>query len=96
MPATAHRWDISYGEAVAIQNELRKRVAFSPLRRAIGAVAGADVSFDKRNNTIYAAVAVLEFPSLDPLELATVRGEAAFPYIPGLLSFREARASPTF
>jgi deoxyribonuclease V len=89
-PATARRWDVSYGEAIAIQNELRKRVDFSPLRRAIGAIAGADVSFDKRSDTIYAAVAVLEFPSLDPLELATVRGEAAFPYIPGLLSFREA------
>lgn len=85
-----HKWDVSYGEAVAIQDELRKSVSFSPLKRAIGTVAGADVSFDKRSSTMYAAVAVLEFPSLDPLEYATAKGEATFPYIPGLLSFREA------
>ncbi|NQU07184.1 MAG: deoxyribonuclease V [Candidatus Abyssubacteria bacterium] len=92
MPAAKqlHRWDVSYEEAVAIQNKLRQEVGFSPLRRVVKTVAGADVSFDKQSNKIYAAIAVLSFPSLQPVEQAIVEGKSKFPYIPGLLSFREA------
>lgn len=85
-----HGWDVSYDEAVAIQKELRKRVGFSPLRRAVATVAGADVSFNRGGSTMHAAIAVLKFPSLEPVEYSTVEAEAKFPYIPGLLSFREA------
>ena len=85
-----HRWDVSYDEAVAIQNKLRQNVSFTPLRRSISTVAGADVSYDRRSNNIYAAIAILRFPSLEPLEHAVAEAEASFPYIPGLLSFREA------
>lgn len=85
-----HKWNVSYDEAVAIQNELRHRVSFSPLRREIATVAGADVSFEKRGAKMFAAIAVLALPSLEPIEYAIVDGEAEFPYVPGLLSFREA------
>ncbi|RJP72746.1 MAG: deoxyribonuclease V [Candidatus Abyssobacteria bacterium SURF_17] len=85
-----HRWDVSYHEAVAIQNELRQRVQFRSGRRLIRRVAGADVAYDKRSNELYAVLIVLGFPELEVIEQTVVQGIAAFPYIPGLLSFREA------
>ncbi len=85
-----HSWKVTYQEAVSIQNELRRKVSFAPLKRAIKTVAGADVSYNKPSNKIYAAIVVLSFPSLELLERTAVEGKAAFPYIPGLLSFREA------
>ncbi|MBI5115134.1 deoxyribonuclease V [Candidatus Poribacteria bacterium] len=84
-----HKWNVSYHEAVAIQNELREKVLFSPLKREIRTVAGADVSYDKHSDKLYASLVVLSFPALDVLEEVIVEEKAAFPYIPGLLSFRE-------
>ena len=85
-----HRWNVSYAEAVAIQNELRERVSFKPVRREASTIAGADVSIKRGSSRIFAAVAVLKLPSLEPLEYAVAEGKAEFPYIPGLLSFRES------
>ena len=85
-----HRWDVSYQEAVAIQNELRKQVEFRPLKREIRTVAGTDVAYEKRTNKLFAAVVVLSFPELELIEQTTVQAQTRFPYIPGLLSFREA------
>ena len=85
-----HKWDVSYEEAVAIQDGLRSKVSFSPPGRKARTVAGADVSFERRGDTLFAAVVVLELPSFEVVEFAVAEGEAIFPYIPGLLSFREA------
>jgi deoxyribonuclease V len=84
-----HDWNISPSEAVALQRELRREiVADRPIDLAgLRLVAGVDVSV--KENRSQAAVVVLSFPDLRPLE--TVRSErpTPFPYIPGLLSFRE-------
>ena len=84
-----HDWNISPSEAVALQRELRREiVADRPIDLAgLRLVAGVDVSV--KENRSQAAVVVLSFPELRPLE--TVRSErpTPFPYIPGLLSFRE-------
>ncbi len=85
-----HKWNVPYAEAVAIQNELREKVSFKPLRREAATIAGADVSIKRGSRRIFAAVAVLELSSLDPVEYAVAEGKAEFPYIPGLLSFRES------
>jgi len=85
-----HQWNVSYEEAVAIQNELRGKVSFAPLRRKIKTIAGADVSFERRGDRLFAAIAVMDLPSLEPVEYSIAEGNAEFPYIPGLLSFREA------
>jgi deoxyribonuclease V len=85
-----HKWNIPYAEAVAIQNELREKVSFGPLKRKVSTIAGADVSIKRGSDRICATVAVLELPSLEPVEFASAEGKAEFPYIPGLLSFREA------
>ncbi len=74
----------------AWQRRLRARVErrdrFGPIRL----VAGVDVSYARRDPTLHAAVVVLDAETLDTAEVATFSGEATFPYIPGLLSFREA------
>jgi deoxyribonuclease V len=55
-------------------------------------VAGADAAFDLESRRVCAAVVVLTFPSLEPVETVVHQESLSFPYIPGLLSFREAPA----
>lgn len=92
MPVTIHelhRWDVSPDEAVRLQNELAAQVSTSqplPLR-SIRLVAGVDVSV--RNEVSRAAVVVLRYPELDVIETVRAVRPTVFPYIPGLLSFRE-------
>jgi deoxyribonuclease V len=85
-----HEWDLSPREAVELQKTLRERVRLEPLRREIKTVAGADISFNKFSPVLYAGIVVLKLPSLEVLEEVGVVGETKFPYVPGLLSFREA------
>jgi len=87
-----HRFDVGYHEAVAIQNELRSDVVRTGTPRPLRLVAGADVSYAKKAVTMYAAVVVVAWPSLEVVEEVTAQCAAEFPYIPGLLSFREMPA----
>ncbi len=88
----AHPWDLTPKEAIALQQQLRGRVErhdrFGPIRQ----VAGVDVGFEAGNTITRAAVAVLAFPSLELLDYAIARQPTRFPYVPGLLSFREIPA----
>ncbi len=85
-----HDWDVTTAEARAIQNRLRGEVRVEPLDvEAIDMVAGADLSFDRGSDTVFAGVVVLRLPSTELAERAGVRAVARFPYVPGLLSFRE-------
>jgi deoxyribonuclease V len=83
---------VTPAEAREIQRLWRGRVvcvdAFGPLRR----VAGVDVGFERGGAVARAAVAVLELPSLRLVDAAVVREQTRFPYVPGLLSFREVPA----
>jgi deoxyribonuclease V len=86
-----HSWELSCREAAGLQNELRERLilddrSFPPSLRTI---AGADVSYARGSDRFFAAVVVLSYPSLDLLEEAFAEDRSAFPYVPGLLSFRE-------
>ena len=87
-----HAWDVTPPEAIAIQQRLRglviKEDAFGP----VAFVAGVDIGFEDGGATTRAAVAVLRFPELTLHEHAISRRPTAFPYVPGLLSFREAPA----
>ena len=85
-----HDWDLSPREAVELQKSLRERVRLEPLKREIETVAGADISFNKFSPVLYAGIVVLRVPSLEVLEEVGVVGETKFPYVPGLLSFRES------
>ncbi len=87
-----HPWDVTPREAIAIQQQLRQRVRLEDCLGEVCRVAGVDVGFEQHNTITRAAVAVLSFPGLELLEHAIVRQPTRFPYVPGLLSFREAPA----
>jgi deoxyribonuclease V len=86
-PQHDHSWDVSPAEAKAIQQRLVAEVDPAPLPDAVETVAGIDVSI--RDDTAQAAVAVLRLPDLEIVDRATHRCAVPFPYVPGLLSFRE-------
>lgn len=88
----AHRWDVSPEEAVALQDELRRRVILADDFGEARRVAGVDVGFRDEGRTTRAAIAVLSFPDLRPVEQAIAEVPTTFPYVPGLLSFREIPA----
>ena len=84
-----HSWRVSYREAVVIQESCRAQVRIEPLAQPVRLVAGADVAYSRRSRRMYAAVVLVQLPSLEVVELAEWYGRATFPYIPGLLTFRE-------
>jgi deoxyribonuclease V len=86
-------WDLTPAEAVALQRALAPQVVRDDRLGAVGRVAGIDVGFEAGGAVTRAAVAVLEFPSLRVVERAVARRPTTFPYVPGLLSFREAPAA---
>lgn len=87
-----HSWQVSAQEAIAIQESLRQQVVREDRFDPIQTVAGVDVGFEADGTITRAAVVVLGYPELDLVETAIARCPTTFPYIPGLLSFREAPA----
>ena len=87
-----HSWNLSPRAAIALQHRLRSRVARLGRLRRVRTVAGADVGFERGGGIARAAVAVLSFPQLALVDYAVARRPARFPYVPGLLSFREMPA----
>ncbi len=87
-----HRWNLSYAKARQLQAELAGEVEFAPLKKQPRVVAGLDCAFSKDGRRIVAAVVVLQLPGFEVLETAEMVRKVNFPYIPGLLSFREAPA----
>jgi len=84
-----YSWDLTPDDAVVVQQELSARVwtmnGFDP--EAVTTVAGIGVSLKGEGQ---AAVVVLSFPDLRPLDRAVATAKLTFPYVPGLLSFRES------
>ena len=87
--AINHSWDLTPTEAVALQKELRAQVVLQPLPNKLELVAGADISFNKFSDVIYAGIVVLRLPDLNVVATSGVVTTTKFPYVPGLLSFRE-------
>jgi len=83
-----HPWDLAPGEAIVLQKSLVGELVFTPISRPVGAIAGVDISI--KGNRAHAAVVVLSYPSLQEIERRTAIAEVTYPYIPGLLTFREA------
>jgi deoxyribonuclease V len=89
-----HDWQVSSQDAINIQKELKKKVTLEcPYQslEEIKTIAGCDVNYEKKNAIVQAAVVLLSFKNLTIIEKITIskRINHCFPYIPGLLSFRE-------
>jgi len=85
-----HRWDATPKEAAAIQRALRDRLVLRDDLGPVRLVAGADIALDPRERLAFGGVVVLTFPGLEEVERQTAVCPLAFPYVPGLLAFREA------
>src|SRR5688572_29276752 len=90
MTANLHTWDLSPEEAARIQIELRARLILAWDKRPVTTIGGVDVSI--KTESTHAAIVVLRYPDLSPLEGVTAEAPLVFPYIPGLLAFREGPA----
>lgn len=85
-----HSWDVTPSEAVALQKKLRDKVIIQPLPGDIKLVAGADISYNRFSDVAYAGIVVLRLPDLAVVTTSGVVSKMTFPYVPGLLSFRES------
>lgn len=84
-----HGWEVDVTEAIEIQRTLAARVVREGEVVGPSYVAGADISGEDKRGIARAAVVVLSYPELKPVEQSTVEVRPMFPYVPGLLSFRE-------
>lgn len=84
-----HAWNVTPTEAVALQRDLASRIDVSTPLENCELIAGTDCSYNRFSPKFYAAVVVLRASDCSIVETQGVVGESPFPYIPGLLSFRE-------
>jgi deoxyribonuclease V len=84
-----HDWAIEPRKAVALQRSLQSRLQLTPLKSLPETIAGADISFNRYSSTVYAGIIVLSLPALEVVEQVGTVTQVHFPYVPGLLSFRE-------
>jgi len=89
-----HSWDASYKKAVGLQQRLKERIILhdNDFPARIKTIAGADISYSRQSDLFFAAVVLLEYPIMAVIEEACFIERVSFPYIPGLLSFREGPA----
>lgn len=85
-----HTWNVDYREARSLQERLTPLlILHDRLPGIIRTIAGTDISYTKRSDLLFAVAVVLDYPSMTVIEEAFAVEEVHFPYIPGLLSFRE-------
>ena len=85
-----HSWQVSIAQALEIQQRLAAQVSKRSEVTTPRFIAGVDISVGKGEGMATGAVVVLEYPQLRVVETRVVQGKLDFPYIPGLLSFRES------
>jgi deoxyribonuclease V len=85
--ALRHDWAVTTGQAREIQRKLARKLSLKDTFDRVALIAGVDVSV--RNRRGCAACVVMSFPELEILEEVVARGRIDFPYVPGLLTFRE-------
>ena len=89
-PALPTKWSLTPRQAMRLQERLRQRLVLEDRLDRVQFVAGADLAFDPETDVAFAGVIIYRLPSLDEVERRTARRKLRFPYVPGLLSFRES------
>jgi deoxyribonuclease V len=84
-----HSWNVSVEEAIEIQEALKERIIRKKTFSKMKTIGGGDVAYSKNEDLLFGAMVVLSFPGMEMLDTATAQGKIPFPYISGLLSFRE-------
>jgi deoxyribonuclease V len=84
-----HSWNVGVKEAIRTQEALKDRIVLRKLSSTVRTIGGGDVAYSKNENLLFGSIAVLSFPDMEILEVATTDGKISFPYISTLLSFRE-------
>ncbi len=82
-------WRVTPKEAIELQKKLRGKIRLAPLKKKIKYIGGADVSMNLFSTNGFAGFVTLSFPELELVDHAVIKEKINFPYIPGLLSFRE-------
>lgn len=92
IPPPLHSWTVNPDEAAQIQVRLRERLALDWDGRPVHTVGGVDIDLDLTQQTARAAMVIFRYPEMVPLTAVTADVPLVFPYIPGLLAFREGPA----
>ena len=92
IPRPPHSWQLSPKRAVALQRELAGRVRYEPLPRRPRIVAGVDCAFSREGDRCIAGAVLWDVERREVLEERLAWLPLRFPYVPGLLSFRECPA----
>jgi deoxyribonuclease V len=92
LPRLLHRWNVTPAQAILIQRRLASKVEISEIRRAVNFVAGLDATSTRDEKWCVASVVLWDVRGRAAVEQHVARRRLTFPYVPGLLSFREAPA----
>jgi deoxyribonuclease V len=84
-----HGWDLNITESKKLQEKLALEVNRQKLENPPEIIAGTDCGINLKTNTICLTVVLFKFPSLEQIEMKSHCMALTFPYVPGLLSFRE-------
>ena len=84
--------NLTPAQAIAYQHELRKQIQIKPFEKQIKVIAGSDISFNKYSEVVYAGIVMFNYSDLQIIGYATAISRTSFPYISGLLAFREVPA----
>ena len=84
-----HPWAVSIQDAFRIQKELTAKLLLEDDSDDPALIAGVDVAFSRGRDLLYAAIVVFDAETMKPIEVASAAQQPVFPYVPGLLTFRE-------
>jgi deoxyribonuclease V len=74
-----HSWNVSVEEAIRIQDSLRNRIILKKAFSEVKTIGGGDVGYSKDKDLLVGAVAVLSFPNMERVDMATAHGKIPFP-----------------